>query len=165
MSCIHSVEAGCNQTNTCICLMTLDILEDFRNGCNIFLLLMSKVMCLIKHYSILPHSSALEVGQIRHMHSQLAFHPRILLIKLCFLLFSALLCKNLLKQFLNNACSGLFMLDATRFFELQCCSSATRGHRCPLTKSLCVGECMSHLITSPFKYKLKLMRVDRHIMH
>lgn len=27
-----------------------------------------------------------------------------------------------------------------------------------------VGECMSHLIISLFKYKLKLMRVDRHIM-
>ncbi len=30
---------------------------------------------------------------------------------------------------------------------------------------LSVGECMSHLIISLFKYKLKLMRVDRHIMH
>lgn len=45
------------------------------------------------------------------------------------------------------------------------------GHKrtpLPFNKSgcfLCGGECMSHLIVSLFKYKLKLMRVDRHIMH
>ncbi len=114
------------------------------------LLLMLKTMCPMIEPCHTPLSFIVEVSQIRHMPWSGCISFLKIKNKTVFYTFWHIL----------NAYLGFLIAVVSRI-------SHTRTPL-PFNKSdwfLSVGECMSHLILSLFKYKLKLMRVDRHIMH